>query len=1368
MQRKRMWVSLSIVLIVGVAVFLLLSVLPAYATIVSVTHTTVADFNAGSLYLTGLTQQEDGEVTLLRIGVSGNWTSTMATGLPPVFGHTMVENNGWLYVIGGDLGGSPNQVLTRSIYAAQINPQTNAVGAFTWKGELPPTLYPNGVFMHSSVVVSNGVGNYLYVMGGVKGQYIQPGDFITQVVFAPIYSDGSLGAWQPAAPLPYPRGRAPAVQSNGFIYLPGGQIGSTATSTVIYAGPTIAGMVTSWQTTTNLPYSQYGHMATAYNNRLYVMGGTEPGKGVEPYVYFATTLTTTGGVDSNGWLSTTVLQGGGVYAGVGLAFNGELFTFGGFQGSGSPSPTASPYASAALIDFDSGYLITYTAGQSWYSSPALDPPRFWHAGTTSSDHRFVYVVGGTYNGNSPVPTGTLNIGQTTGEGSSAYAKSGWYAGPQIELGLDRLALGFSFTVDLPNPTVTTTLQYRTALSKGAQGLNWGLWSAGIAPAGTVGRITTTVDFAGTPDYTNTFGFQYRVWMTTTPPYSYTPSFHQLTLSYDVPSPPDFVKHADPPSGQGVLNGQRITYTISFSNVNDLSTLRDVYITDTVPSWLDLDPTPLITATPGIVIDASGLPQVRWNVGNLPPHTGGSMGFAGTVRMDAQEGELILNQARFFSKDVIPYQDSNSTVHTVAALYAPMVTKTASPPNGSFVLAGQRLTYTLTYSNPNQGLTLASVLTDTLPPQADPASLVCNPACDFSGNQVKWQFTSDPLTQFQAQFSVVIVPGLPAGTVITNAGYGFGCVTAVNACTPVQASNSVTHTVASLQLPSLSKDATPPGGTQVLQGSSITYRLTYTNSDSLFALTDMVVTDALPSGVQFVNGSCTPACTLNGNVLTWHTGPLAPAQSGQVTFAATVNQSVPGGTQLVNTGYASSCVAWAGQCTAVVPSNSITHTVKIGPTGVISKSANPLNGSIVGPGDKITYILNYSNPNSSPLASTVINDPIPANTTFVSCTGGCSLVGGVARWTLGTVAAGGSGQVQLVVQVTQAAPDRAVISNQATITTDGGSTSSETVSHTVIVPYDLQLTKTVNLTATIPGSTFTYTVAFTNQGALTLSGVVVTDDLGFVPQGQPSGSAIPYLTPVQSTPGWQLVQHSTAGDIYRYTVGSLGPYQSGALTMVFKLANTIPYTVNRLDNHAVIVDDGTHGRETNPSNQAADVWTPIQGPDLAFSNARIVSGQFKPGGLYVFTLAATIVNRGLTGTLTWEHRITDTIGNNWLAIELYTRPTSLFAGPPSGPNDHAGGLCAGTSSPCPTANQRWSFVQFEADPLGLAPGETYGVSWPVTVTASGGNRIYVQVDTGYWWQYDPTYGRVLEYDELNNIADLGVVPRTIYLPVVLRK
>jgi len=1378
MKHKRLWRLIGVLLLAGGMLYLLLSTFTAQAVLNSTLHTTVDDFTPGTFYHTGLTQQDDGEVALLRIGIAGEWITGNVQGLPPIYGHAMVEHNGYVYVLGGRTGTALDgitPVLTRSVFMSRIQTETYMLEPFTPTTPLTFTAYPDGVYMHSAVVVSD----RLYVIGGDVLNGFQSVSTNT-VIFADFNDDGTLSEWQFAPRLTDARSRAPAAVVNRHIYVPGGKNdlsgGQATTRTVLYASLDPVGVITQWLTATaSLPYPPSGHMVAAYNGRIYVMGGFD-GSDPRTYVYFATPLTTTGDITAGGWISTSPMQRA-IMGGVGLAFNGELFGLGGvdtFFGN------AVDYARSALLNLDSGQIITYAVGEGWYTAPALDPYRVWHAAVTSRDNRYIYVLGGTTGSvDDPIADSALNRGSTTIVSSTTgvsdtngYARAGWYESRLIELGRDRKVLSFNWTTEIPTTSVTMTLQYRVQDVTG----QWtGDWSAPLLPSGTLGLITTTVEFTDT----RAFRFQYRANMTTKVPLSYTPYLHRFELVYDIPLPPEFVKTANPPSGQGVLHGQRITYTLVFTtSALDQSPMRNVWITDTLPPNLAYEPGSIIaTAGMGIIPDDTHLPELRWNISSLPPGSSGQVGFVAVVSDTAEIGTWLDNRARFISDDTDHVMDYTS--HQVVQLVSPVLTKTATPASGMPVLSGQMLTYTLSYSNPNSKLPLEVTITDVLP--ISTSFGWCSLGCERNGNELRWKLSVGPLAQGQVQFGALVAQAAISGTAITNVGYIVGCVTTAGVCRESVASNSTAHRVMDPAPPALSKQASPSSGAAVLRGTPITYTLVYTNNDAGLTLTQLTITDAMPAKTQFVPGSCLPSgCIVSSGVLSWTVGPLAPGQRGQVSFAVLVAPDVVSGTLIVNTGHVVGC-ARADKCAPGVASNSTTHiAVTSGGAGQISKSASPAGGSsapqagIVLPGALITYTLNYLNPNpSASLTMVTISDVLPADTSFVACTLGCSHDSTSVRWTFTSIAAGTSGQMQFTVQVNLLASDGTLIQNEAILASDQGKVNSNAVYHRIRIPYDLQMTQTNHVTATLPGTTFTYTLSYTNSGPHTLSGVVITDYLGFAPPGEALAPAMPYMTVVYSSTGWQLVQANATGNTFRYNVGTLGPNQSRVLTITVRLASTIPYTVNLSNNRAVITDDGARGYDTNSANQSPSISSPIQGPDLVVSNVQVSPGPYGLGT--TFTVSATITNRGLGDVLTWQHLLTPTDStNNWLTVELYVKPSTFTQpGAPTGPNDHAGGYCGVETSPCDPVDQRSNFLYFFNYlnwPALVKPGDSVVAQWTVPVPAGSSFSLYIQVDSSFWWLNDPAYGRILEYGETNNVAAVGSfsIGKSVYLPLIIRQ
>src|SRR6185295_9691840 len=87
----------------------------------------------------------------------------------------------------------------------------------------------------------------------------------------------------------------------------------------------------------------------------------------------------------------------------------------------------------------------------------------------------------------------------------------------------------------------------------------------------------------------------------------------------------------------------------------------------------------------------------------------------------------------------------------------------------------------------------------------------------------------------------------------------------------------------------------------------------------------------------------------------------------------------------------------------------------------------------------TYTLSYSNTGNANATGVVLTDTVPANTTFVSATGGGTLSGAVVTWSIGNLAAAATGSVQMVVRVASPLANGTTITN-GTYSVDSNETS----------------------------------------------------------------------------------------------------------------------------------------------------------------------------------------------------------------------------------------------------------------------------------------------------------------------------------------
>ena len=90
-----------------------------------------------------------------------------------------------------------------------------------------------------------------------------------------------------------------------------------------------------------------------------------------------------------------------------------------------------------------------------------------------------------------------------------------------------------------------------------------------------------------------------------------------------------------------------------------------------------------------------------------------------------------------------------------------------------------------------------------------------------------------------------------------------------------------------------------GGGSVLPGDTITYTISYDNSNNP-ALTGVVIVDILPPEVTYVSNTGGGVYTAGPPTVTWNIGPVAAGVQGSVTVTVTVNAGTPLGTIITDT------------------------------------------------------------------------------------------------------------------------------------------------------------------------------------------------------------------------------------------------------------------------------------------------------------------------------------------------------------------------------------------------------------------------------------------------------------------------------------
>ncbi|WP_376793162.1 kelch repeat-containing protein [Thermoflexus sp.] len=637
----------------------------AEAGVSTLSQTTLADFNNGEFFRTGLADVGDGAVSLLRAGLSGEWITTVVTaGLTPRWGHSAIYTNGRIYVIGGlNNPSDPSALTTTIIQSAAVLSDHNLTPWSTLSTNLT-TIFTQGIAYGGAVLV----GGFLYVIGGQSKPLIYYNVAQPHVAYARVNPDGSLSPFTPTAPLPTGLARMAVAAWNGWIYVLGGiDANLQITPTIYVAHPDPAtGAITGWTSLTwTLPYPLYRHAAVAEQGSLYVIGGMTQPTGIPLYeVWFAPL----GPGTLQGPFTRTASLDNNLVELAAIGYNGLLLTSGGLQSNLSdPSPDV-----RAGVTAEGGGVITWTA------TSLITPPRSAHAMVVLPDG-WVYVIGGRgRTQNQDVPLTHINAGRLGADGLGLFVSSGRYVAPPFRLDRRRLMVALRLHMLRPDST-EIAVRYRT---QPQEGFPWNDWSGWVSITST-GELTVSI-----PLQAYAQALQYELALTTPNPVT-APFLLNADLLYEVPDqPPSLVKSAAPPDGTSVRPGDRITYTVTLTNDSG-ATLHGVRLEDPFPSGT--------VYVAGSASASSGLSWTvstnRW-VGEIETLARGQVltfTFAATV--SAVSGD-VSNQVTL-QTDELGLLHSNTTRHPIAALAGSM---SASPPEGSTVFPGSWITYTVRITN----------------------------------------------------------------------------------------------------------------------------------------------------------------------------------------------------------------------------------------------------------------------------------------------------------------------------------------------------------------------------------------------------------------------------------------------------------------------------------------------------------------------------------------------------------------------------------------------------------------------------------------------------------------------------------------------
>ncbi len=421
-------------------------------------------------------------------------------------GSQTVAYNGYLYVMGGDAGGSPGNTIRR----AALNTD-GTIGSFSTDRALPANLT-----FFSAVAY----GGYMYVVGGCTSAFSScttAGNNVATVYRSAIStSDGSLGAWNTDTSFTTARYGLSAVAYNGYLYVLGGLNGSTFQSDIQYHAISASGAISgAWSTSSYTISTARAYQGVAVNSgKLYVTGGCSAGaltctttQNDIQYGTFGASGELTGSLTTNG-TSFSISRGMHGF----VINNGYAYVIGGWNGSTYYGDTqfAPINADGSLGNWSTGRALSSVRAGAGYATygGTLYIAGGNNGGTYYSDTYYspLHIGGSGANGSWTTSGNTFTTGRT-GHASVAYNNYIYVIGG-IDSGGNRLtsvyyaALGADGTVGSWSSTTaipTATEALSAVVSKGyvyifggktgSSTMTGAVYSAPLNSNGTVGSWT---------------------------------------------------------------------------------------------------------------------------------------------------------------------------------------------------------------------------------------------------------------------------------------------------------------------------------------------------------------------------------------------------------------------------------------------------------------------------------------------------------------------------------------------------------------------------------------------------------------------------------------------------------------------------------------------------------------------------------------------------------------------------------------------------------------------------------------------------------------------------------------------------------------
>ncbi len=613
-----------------------------------------------------------------------------------------------------------------------------------------------------------------------------------------------------------------------------------------------------------------------------------------------------------------------------------------------------------------------------------------------------------------------------------------------------------------------------------------------------------------------------------------------------------------------IPGAQVVYTITVTN-NGPDAATGVTVSDRLPSGLTF-----VTATPsaGTYDSNTGI----WTVGGLVNSSSATLVLTGTVLTTGN----FTNVANIAGADQFDTDISNNSASQGLTVQQADIAITKAVDNNT-ANVGENVTFTVTVANAGPDNATGVVINDLLP---SGYAFVSQTPSVGTYNSTTGVWTLGSLNN-GSNATLTIV-----GTVQASGDYGN--TASLDAIDQIDGNNSNDQDTETVTPPRVDLSITKTVDQErVNTGDEITFVMTVTNNSTSASATSVSVTDLLPTGYTLTGNTPSQGTYVTGTGV-WTIGTIAKNAIATLAITATVNASG----NFDNT----ATITATDQFDPDTSNDSASATTtKQSADIAVAKTVSDASPQI---GDEITFTITATHTGDDDATGVAITDALPTGYDFVGATtANGSYDSGTGIWTVGTIAT----NTTVSLTITVSTKSTGTYDNTATLTgiDQADSNAGNDAATVVVVPQeaDLNLSKTVDNAAPIPGADVVFTVTVENQGGGQATNVEITDQL-------PSGYSLVSFSTSQGT-------YVTGTGIW--TVGSLANGGSASLTV----RATVLATGNYINTATVSASDQF---DDDSSDNSASRAVVVQSSDISLTKV-VDNSTANVGQNVIFTITA---------------------------------------------------------------------------------------------------------------------------------------------------